>query len=205
VVGFDRSAGALEAARVKVAARSLRNVTFVEGTADEMTFDAPFDVVFGRYVLQFQSDPASLLSAAVAHAKPGALVVFHELDWSGARSLPSAPTYDRFCAWAVATLEQSGANAHIGLSLPAVFAAAGLPDPVLRLEAMIAAGEHVRDSLELKGNLAGTLGPAMAAYGIATAEELGADTLVERMVTEAIANGSMIVSKFEVGAWSRAR
>src|SRR5664279_347514 len=35
VVGFDRSAAGLEVARAKAAARSLRNVTFVAGAADE--------------------------------------------------------------------------------------------------------------------------------------------------------------------------
>jgi 2-polyprenyl-3-methyl-5-hydroxy-6-metoxy-1,4-benzoquinol methylase len=204
VVGFDRSAAAVEAARARVSALSLRNVTFVDGVAGEVTFGAPFDAVVGRYVLQFQSNPAELLAAVAAHAKPGAVIVFHELDWSGARSVPSAPTYDRFCAWAVQTLERSGASAYMGLHLPAVFAAAGLPDPVLRLDGLIAVGEQARDSLELKGNLARTLESAMADYGIATRDELGADTLAERMINEAIANRSVIISRFEVAAWAHA-
>lgn len=203
VVGFDRSAEALEVARAKVSARSLRNVTFVESAGDGLTFDAPFDAVFGRYVLQFQSEPARLLAAVAAHAKPGALIVFHELDWSGSSSVPPAPTYDRLTQWAMATIERSGANVHMGLQLPAAFAAAGLPEPVLRLDGLIAAGEHVRSLLELKGNLGATLAPAMAEYGIATPEELGIDTLLERMIDEAIANRSVIVSRFEVGAWAR--
>jgi 2-polyprenyl-3-methyl-5-hydroxy-6-metoxy-1,4-benzoquinol methylase len=201
VVGIDRSATGLEAARAKASEGSLRNVSFVQGDADEVTFEAPFDAVFGRYVLQFQSNPAHLLAAVAAHAKPGGLIVFHELDWTGTRSTPPAPTYDRLTAWAIATIERSGANAHMGLQLPAVFVAAGLAAPVLRLDALIAAGEHVREVLELKVNLAESLAPAMAGYGIATADELGLDTLAERMTSEAIANGSVIISRYEVGAW----
>lgn len=203
VVGFDRSADALEAARAKASARSLRHVTFLESAGDGLTFDAPFDAVFGRYVLQFQAKPAELLSAVAAHARPGGLIVFHELDWSGALSAPPVPTFDRFTDWAVQALERSGADAHLGLQLPAVFAAAGLPDPVLRLDAVIAAGQHVREPLELKGDLARTLESAIVEFGIATAEELGADTLGERMIDEAIASRSVIVSRFEVGAWAR--
>ena len=202
VVGLDRSADAVAVARAKVSARSLRNVTFVQGAADEVTFNAPFDAVVGRYVLQFQPDPAAMLAAVVAHAKPGALVLFHELDWSGASSVPPVPTFDRFCGWAVQTLERSGASAHMGLQLPAVFAAAGLPEPVLRLDGLIAAGEHARDLLELKGNLARTLESTMADYAIATSAELGADTLAERMISEAIANRSVLISRFEVAAWA---
>jgi 2-polyprenyl-3-methyl-5-hydroxy-6-metoxy-1,4-benzoquinol methylase len=203
VVGFDRSATAIEAARAKVSALSVRNVTFVAGAVEEVTFGAPFDAVVGRYVLQFQSDPATLLAAVAAHARPGAVILFHELDWSGARSAPPVPTFDRFCDVAVQTLERSGASAHMGLLLPAVFAAAGLPDPVLRLDALIAAGEHVRDSLEAKGNLARTLESAIVEFGIATSDELGVDTLAERMIDEAIATRSVVISRFEVAAWAR--
>jgi 2-polyprenyl-3-methyl-5-hydroxy-6-metoxy-1,4-benzoquinol methylase len=203
VVGFDRSASAIESARARAAERWLGNVTFVHGTAEDLSPGAPFDAVFGRYVLQFQSDPAALLASAAAHAKPGAVIVFHELDWSGALSVPPAPTYDQLSAWAIATIERSGASAHMGLQLPAVFAAAGLPQPELRLDGLIVAGEHVREVLELKASLAETLAPAMADYGIATPEQLGLDTLVQRMVDEAVANASVIISRFEVGAWAR--
>jgi SAM-dependent methyltransferase len=207
VVGVDRSASGLEAARAKVNERSLRNVSFVQGDADQLMFDAPFDApfdaVFGRYVLQFQSDPARLLAAVAAHVKPGGLIVFHELDWSGALSVPPAPTYDRLSAWATATIERSGANVHMGLQLPAVFARAGLPLPTLRLDGLIAAGEQARDLLELKGSLAATLATAMVDYGIATTEELDIETLTERMISEAIEVGSVIISRFEVGAWAR--
>ncbi len=203
VVGIDRSAPALETGRAKVRERSLDNVSFVQGDADELSFDAPFDAVFGRYVLQFQSDPAQVLAAVAAHARPGGLIVFHELDWSGALSVPPVPTYDRVNAWAMATIERSGANVHMGLQLPAVFGGAGLPAPTLRLDGLIAAGERARDLLELKGSLAATLAPAMVAYGIATAEELGIETLTERMIAEAIELGSVIISRFEVGAWAR--
>jgi 2-polyprenyl-3-methyl-5-hydroxy-6-metoxy-1,4-benzoquinol methylase len=203
VVGIDRSASALEAARAKAHERSLDNVSFVQGDADELTINAPFDAVFGRYVLQFQADPARLLAAVAAHVKPGGLVVFHELDWSGALSVPPAPTYDRVNAWAMAAIERSGANVHLGLQLPAVFARAGLPPPTLRLDGLIAAGPQARGLLELKGSLAATLAPAMVDYGIATAEELDIETLTERMISEATEAGSVIISRFEVGAWAR--
>jgi hypothetical protein len=85
------------------------------------------------------------------------------------------------------------------LQLPAVVAAAGLPDPVSRLDGLIAMG----DSIELKDNLARTLESAMADYGIATRDDLGADTLAERMINEAIANRSVLISRFEGAAWAR--
>ena len=74
--------------------------------------------------------------------------------------------------------------------------------PVLRLDGLIAAGEQARNLLELKGSLAASLAPAMVDLGIATADELGIETLTERMIAEATANGSVIISRFEVGAWT---
>jgi hypothetical protein len=43
----------------------------------------------------------------------------------------------------------------------------------------------------------------MVDYGIATAGELGIETLTGRMISEAIEVGAVIVSRFEVGAWAR--
>jgi SAM-dependent methyltransferase len=205
VIGFDRSAVGIERARARVAGRSVSNVSFVVGGAAEVGFEEPFDAVVGRYVLQFQADPAAMIAAVVAHAKPGAPIVFHELDWAGTRSTPPAPTYDLVCRWCVAALERSGASAHMGLALAAAFTGAGLPEPMLRLEALVAAPEHVRGNLELMGNIARTLGPAIAGHGIARPAELDADTLVDRMHSEILANGSVVTAHLEIGAWAPAR
>lgn len=205
VIGFDRSAAGVETARTRVAARGIRNVSFVVGGTAELNFDAPFDAVVGRYVLQFQAEPSAMIAALAAHAKPGAPIIFHELDWSGTRSAPPAPTYDRVCGWCIAALERSGANTHMGLALAAAFTAAGLPEPMLRLEALIAAPEHARGNLELIANIARTLGPEMARHGIAQPRELDVDTLVDRMHSEVLTNGSVLTAHLEIGAWAPCR
>ena len=205
VIGFDRSAVGIETARAKVAERGMPNVSFVVGGAADLSFDEPFDAVVGRYVLQFQADPAAVIVELAAHAKPGAPILFHELDWSGTRSEPPAPTYDRVCGWCIAALERSGASAHMGLALAAAFTAAGLPEPTLRLEALIAAPEHARRNLDLIANIARTLGPAMAEHGIAQPAELDADTLVDRIHREVLTNGSVLTAHLEIGAWAPAR
>src|SRR5262249_13744973 len=114
VVGSDRSATALARARQRVSARSLRNVTFLEGNPAEMTFDQPFDAVIGRYVLMFQSDPATMLREVAKHARRGGVVFFHEVDWDGVGSSPPAPIYDRCSRWTAETLQLSGADIHMG-------------------------------------------------------------------------------------------
>jgi ubiquinone/menaquinone biosynthesis C-methylase UbiE len=144
VVGFDRSADALETARAKAAARGLGNVTFVDGTIGELDLSGPFDAAVGRYVLQFQERPAELLAAVAERVAPGGPVVFHELDWSGVSSDPPVPPFERLCEWLREAIARSGANIHSGGSMPAVYRAAGLRDPVLRLEQRVGVGERAR-------------------------------------------------------------
>ena len=203
VVGTDQSPAALATARQRTDGRSLRNVIFREGDPAEMTFDKPFDAVIGRYVLMFQRDPTAMLRGLAAHARRGGVIFFHEPDWDGVRSFPPAPTYDRCCQWVREALRLSGAEIRMGTKLFSTFIAAGLPAPSMQLETLVAGGANNSDSLHLIADLAGTLANAMERLGVATAAEVGLETLAERMISEAAASASVILGRFEVGAWSR--
>lgn len=202
VLGTDRSPAALAVARRRAEARSLRNVVFREGDPAQMAFDRPFDAVIGRYVLMFQPDPAAMLRALAAHARRGGLIFFHEVDLDGARSFPPALTYDRCCRWFRETFELTGADARMGIKLFSTFIAAGLPPPSMQNETLIGAAANNADPLHLAAGIVATLADAMERLGVATAAEIGLETLAERMVSEAAASGSVIVGRFEIGAWS---
>jgi ubiquinone/menaquinone biosynthesis C-methylase UbiE len=203
VVGADLVAAALETARTRAAARSLRNVSFRMGDPAEMTFERPFDAVVGRYVLQFQQDPAAMLRKLAARVRPGGVVVFHEIDWGGLASFPPAPTFDRCCRWGRETLRLHGTETRMGIKLYSTFVAAGLPPPRMRLEALVGGGANGLDLLRLTADLMATLLPEMDRLGVATAADVGLDTLLARMRDEAIALSSVIVGTFQIGAWSR--
>jgi SAM-dependent methyltransferase len=185
------------------AVRSLHNVWFLEGDPTEMTFEQFFDAVIGRYVLQFQHDPVAMLRRLVVHLRPGGVIAFHELDWEGVRSFPPSATYDRCCQWIAKTIRLSGAETRMGVKLASTFVAAGLPVPSMRLEAVVGGGEKSSDPLRLAADVAGTLLPEMERFGVATAGEVGAETLFERMINETIASASAILVRSEIGAWSR--
>ena len=203
IVGVDRAAAAVGAARQRAAKRSLRNVSFRVGDPVDMSFERHFDAVIGRYVLQFQHDPVAMLRNLAVHLRPGGVIVFHELDWEGARSFPPSPTYDRCCRWIADTIRLSGAETRMGVMLPSVFANARLPVPSMRLEAVVGSGGNSADPLRLVADVACTLLPEMERFGVATAGDLGAETLFERMLLESITNASAIVGRSEIGAWSR--
>ncbi len=205
VVGFDRSESAVEAARAKVAGEAPGNVTFVSGAVDQLVNLGRFDAIVGRYVLQFTDDPAALLGSVAALAKAGAPVVFHELDWSGVRSDPPVPTYNRLASWLEAVIERSGANVHSGLSLPSVFVGAGLGDPELRIEQRAGAGSTAIEVVERLVGLARVLAEAMVESGVVGHDELDLDALQDKIMAEATAGGSVLRSHLQVGAWCAAR
>ena len=169
-----------------------------------MAFDRHFDAVIGRYVLMFQKDPSEMLRKLAAHLKPGGVIVFHEPDWDGARSFPPAPIYDRCCRWIVDTLVARGHETRMGKKLHSAFVAAGLAAPTMGVEALIGGGQKGIEGLQLIADLIETMLPAMEDAGITTTKEAGLETLAARMIHEAVSNDSVIVGRYEIGAWTRA-
>jgi SAM-dependent methyltransferase len=201
VVGVDRVAGAVQVARARAAGKTPQNMSFLEGDPAEMTFDEPFDAVIGRYILQFQSDPAAMLRRLAGKVRPGGLVVFHEIDWGGLSSFPSVATYDQCSRWGADALRLHGTETRMGSRLHATFVAAGLRAPTLRLEALAVAGTEAIPWLRSFKDLITTLLPQIERFGLASASDVGVATLVERMSKEAEASSSVLVGHYQIAAW----
>jgi SAM-dependent methyltransferase len=203
VVGTDRVTTPLEVARKRAADVGYENVTFLSGDPTEMAFDQPFDAVVGRYVLMYQADPAAMLRKLVMNLRPGGVVAFHEPYRNGLRSFPPVPSYDQ--AWQLVddTLRASGADPGIGIKLHAIFIAAGLPSPSMRMETLIAGGDHCEDHLHYEIDPVFVLLPETERFGIATADEVGADALIDRAGAELSTSGSVVLCRCDVGAWAR--
>ena len=204
VVGVDRSVGALEEARKRAVERSAHNVTFRVGDPAELDFEQPFDAVIGRYVLQFQNEPAAMLHKLKDRVRPGGLIVFHEIDWGGVGSFPPVPTFDRCGRWGAETLRRHGTESRMGARLHATFQGAGLPPPTMRLEALLGGGEKAAGVVSLVTGVIETLLPEMERLGVATSTEVAIDTLIERIIKEAVATDSIVIGHNQIAAWSRA-
>jgi SAM-dependent methyltransferase len=205
VVGVERSAPAANTARRRAAERSLSNVSFVQGEAADLQFERPFDAVVGRYVLQFQRDPAGMLRSLAALLRPGGLLVFHEIDWSGLHSSPAVAAFDRCCQWGAETLRRHGTESHMGLKLNQAFVAAGLGEPTMRLDAYVGGAGTLAEWISGFVQLMTTLAPQMHQLGVASAEELELPTLETRILGQMQAAGSAVVSHLQVAAWARTR
>jgi hypothetical protein len=168
-----------------------------------MSFDRPFDAVIGRYVLQFQKDPVAVLRNIAAHVRPQGLIIFHEIDWAGLASFPPVPTFDQVCQWGSTTMRRHGTETHMGTKLHGTFVGAGLGSPTMRLEAVVGGTPANLVWLGRFKELIATLLPEMERLGVATAEQVDIETLIERISEEAARSGSVIISHFQVGAWAR--
>lgn len=214
VLGIDHAPAGLAEARRRAAGRSGRNVEFREGDATELKFEQPFDAVIGRYFLMFQRNPAAMLRKLRAHIRPMGVIVFHEGDWETTKSFPPVPTYDRCCRWIAESVRLSGAEARMGLKLHATFTEAGLPVPSMRLESVIggtarsndvpAGADRIESFVQIVAEVTRSLLPVIERFEVATASDVDIDTLCARICGEIVANGSVIVGRSEIGAWSRA-
>jgi SAM-dependent methyltransferase len=204
VIGTDVAATAVAAATRSAEERGLARVSFREGDPAELKFDRLFDAVVGRYVLLFQADPAAFVRKVARHVRPGGLVVFHEPDWVGARSIPAAPTYERCCEWLRETFRRAGTDSNMAGKLFMTFIRAGLAAPQMRMQTFIGGGAASADFLQALADLIETLIPSMEQLGVATPSDVDVETLVERLMHEATENGSVIIGRAEIGAWARA-
>jgi len=91
----------------------------------------------------------------------------------------------------------------MGLSLYRTFLDAGLPAPTLGLQALAGGRDSPRNGVDLIADLAITMAPVMEEHGVATAADLDQTTLHQRILDEVDANGSIVIGRYEVGAWAR--
>jgi ubiquinone/menaquinone biosynthesis C-methylase UbiE len=203
VIGTDRASSALATARARAEALSLQNVFFREGDPSELRFERSFDAIVGRYVLVFSPDPTAMIRSLACNLRPGGIMVFHEVDRDGSCSLPPLPTYDRCEHWITETLRLMGNEPRIGLKLYSSFVAAGLPAPSMRLQAVIGGGADSSARLHFVADQVASLLPEMERLGVASADEVDIETLVDRLTRELVAGGGVTVGRSEIGVWAR--
>ena len=204
VVGIDVHADILEQARRRVAAAGWTNVAFTAGDVHTAELPADLDAVVGRWVLMYQADPAHTLRRLAARVRPGGVVAMIESADLNApvRTHPSTPTHEQIAAWTARLQGAEGPIANMGMRLYRTFLDAGLPAPQLRLAAPIGGG---RDwpGYALMADTIRNLLPHFTRIGAVTAEEIGIDTLEDRLRAEVVAAGGVQVLPTVVGAWSR--
>jgi len=202
VVGVERDPAAVASATDRVKRAGVDNVRFIEGDAQTLEqVTGVFDAAVGRLVLMYLPDPVEALRRAAAAVRPGGLVCLHEGDMTYDWAFPMTPLWTQMRAWFVEALERTNVATRMGLSLYPAFLAAGLPAPELRIECGAGGGEQAR-AWGWANVMRGVL-PLLERLGIATAEELEPDTLVDRLEEDLRAADGIVIWPPMVGAWSR--
>ena len=204
VVGVDVNADILRTARRRVDAAGWTNVTFVGSPIDQLDLDDDFDAVVGRWILMYFQDPVAVLRRVQRFLRPGAVVAFLESDLTTRpRAFPAGRVHD----WlAEVALPRTGgsvfAEASMGPKLFGTFLDAGLPAPQLRMDAPVGGGPDW-PGYGLVVETMRSLLPAIEATGATTADELGLDTLEERLRDEVVSTNGIQFLPTVIGAWAR--
>jgi SAM-dependent methyltransferase len=206
VVGVDVDGAALQIARGRAQSLGLGNVSFVDGDARTAELEGGFDAAVGRLVLMYWRDPAEALRQIAGHVRPGGgVVVFQELDFDptvGSRSFPEQTLWNETGRLVIETFSRAGMQVRMGRQLFGAFLAAGLPTPNMRDEALVGGGPNFGGYAWLAG-VAGSLAPLMAKLAIADLDQLGLDTLTDRIRDDAVAAGAVVWTPSFVGAYAR--
>jgi 2-polyprenyl-3-methyl-5-hydroxy-6-metoxy-1,4-benzoquinol methylase len=201
VVCIDSDASALSIAQERAARAGLTNMTFQ--VCDFCRYEAPelHDALIGRCVLLHQPDPEGTLIRLVRNLSRGGLVAFQEPWFSRAFSCPEAPLFQTVVGWLHETVHKSGLEADIGVRLPWLYEAAGLPRPKLSFEMLVDCTAE-SELYELCVDTVRSLLPRIVALGVSTAEEVQLETLTERLKCEARQLRAVIGVMPLVGAWT---
>jgi ubiquinone/menaquinone biosynthesis C-methylase UbiE len=203
VLGVDASEDVLQVARARAQAAGLAHVSFMAADLRDLSLEQRFDVLVGRFILMHLPEPEAVLRRLSDCVRPGGIVAFQEYDLSGSADAfyPPSPLWERTWHWSTGAFERAGGNLHAGMQLPSMFRAAGLPAPRMRYEASIGA-DRDWPGFEMRAADVRTFLPLILQFGLATEEEIGIETLAERLREETISRGGAARLPVVVSAWA---
>jgi len=128
VLGIERSARFVQAARERCARRGLTNVEFREGDLMELSLGKiGYDASWCRWVASFVSSPKKLVENIAGALRPGGIAIFHEYsDYLTFRFMPIRPALEKFELVVSESWIASGGEPNIARVLPELLRDAGM-------------------------------------------------------------------------------
>ena len=201
VVGIDQSRDSVAKATSRAGERGLSNVRFLVGDIHEPAPDGPFDAIIGRLVLMYVPDPAAVLRTQTSSLSPGRVVVPIEFDLHSARSLPSTPLVTQALSWLVEAFAAAHIDPALGPRLWTVALEAGLhPRGMIGVQPHF--GPDDPDGAAILAGIVRTALPLIERAGVATAADVGADTLQQRISEELASAGAVFAHPILMSTWS---
>jgi hypothetical protein len=152
----------------------------------------------------YLADPVAVLRRVAGHVRPGGVVAFQEYHFADS-SLPHprAALWERTGELLLETFRRAGTEMGMGLKMYGAFAAAGLPAPKIRVERPAGGGPEYPGYGYLAGVVRSLLPMAQKIGVVASVEEVGVETLHERLRDEVVALGGVVTMPSIAGVWSR--
>jgi 2-polyprenyl-3-methyl-5-hydroxy-6-metoxy-1,4-benzoquinol methylase len=202
VLGIDQSPESVSLATERAKTAGLDHVRFEVGQLESFAHEGHFDALVGRLVLLYLREPSVVLRQLAELVRPGGIIAFQEMEMTTARAVPEVPLFTQVGRWIVEAFTRAGVETSMGSRLYSVFQQAGLRAPEM------ISGGRVEGSAEspIFDWLAGTvrsLLPMIEKTGVATKEEVGIDTLAERLRAAVAERNAVVHAPIFVGAWAR--
>ncbi len=206
VLGVDANADVLRVADSRAQAAGLTYVSFLAGDIRHLPLDQDFDAIVGRLILEHLPDHLPILRHLLQRLRPGGVVAFQEYDMVGIpdASLPKAPLWEQACSWCVQTFQRVGVEIRMGMKLPSTFLEAGLPAPQMSCDSGVGAGP-VWPGYEWIAEAVRSLLPLIVKFGLATEEEVGIETLADRIREQVVSQQGVARMPPLLSAWTRKR
>ena len=202
VTGVDRDPAQLAVAEDRRAKAGLHNVTFRQGEARTFVDDEPFDAIVCRLLLFHLPDAVDVIAHHVRALKPGGVFVAVDYDMGGVRALPPVELLIRVGEWLEARFKYAHAHPYVVMRLSVVFTEAGLQE----VGSLGVQPYWPPDHPTAPGIVVGVVratAHAIVASGAATEEELGLDTLEQRLGGAIRTAGAVWTTPTVVGCWGR--
>jgi 2-polyprenyl-3-methyl-5-hydroxy-6-metoxy-1,4-benzoquinol methylase len=202
VLGIDRSHEGIEIARRRAAAAGQHWTLFEASEIETYATPQRFDAIVGRLVLGYMPDAPAALRRLTELLRPGGVAAFQEIALPLIRSVPPGPLFGRCSEWVTRAFGPAGFEIDMGGKLHATFVDAGLGTPQMIAAGRVGggAGSPLYDYM---AGVVRSLLPMIERFGVATADEVGIETLAERLRQEALASNACIMLPPLVGAWAR--
>jgi SAM-dependent methyltransferase len=202
VLGVERDPAQLAVATHRRDGFGFGNVDFRLGDARTFLDEEPFDAVVCRLLLMHLPGVVDVLAHHLYSLRPGGVFIAVDYDVAGVRALPEVELYSRLITWIRAGFDYAHADVFVGMRFPLLFEQAGFGDVgTLGLQAYWPPrSSHAAAYLV---GVVRALKDAIVNSGAATEEEIGLDTLEQRL-GDALTSANAVSSlPTVVGGWGR--
>ena len=202
VLGIDRAASSVETARQRAMEKQFANLSFVSAELAEFESDRRFDAIIGRFVLSYVPGRAAILERLTRYLRSGGIVVMQEIDMTHIGQEPASKLFVQARRWLLDAFAATGAELEMGTNLHATFIEAGLPEPRTIAVVPVVGGPECGGYDQMVQTLHSVM-PVIEREEIAKSEEIGIETLGQRLRDDAITHDRSLTMSRIVAAWSQ--